>query len=259
MKPYLRQQFKIPQASAGQTMIETLVAIFMLTMGVSAALGLAIFAFSSSTNIAKQIIATGLAREGLEAVKNMRDTNWLQQTSINTNCWNYVSNDLTASCYKNWLNQQYCLDPKNNNGHGNCNGNNSIQSDYFLGFDSAANGYWVLEPQRNCGSNCNYGLWLDKTNQNGYGFYYPGTKTGSNWNGVVCDNNANMSDYCRKITITEDPNPAPYNQATEGPLLKVQSFVWWVDKKCPRAADWPQASPTCRLELDMYLTNWKNY
>ena len=60
-------------------------------MGVSSAVGLAIYAFNSSSSVTKQIIATGLAREGIEAVKNMRDTNWLQQTTIDTNCYNSYS------------------------------------------------------------------------------------------------------------------------------------------------------------------------
>ena len=234
--------------NAGQTMIETLVAIFMLTMGVSAALGLAIFAFSSSANISKQIVATGLAREGLEAVKQMRDTNWLQQTSIDNNCWNYKTLDLTAFCYKSWLGTNisapYCIDPSNST----CDGLASSRN-YSLGFDSSSSLFWVLSPQN--GTN-NFGLKLDTVNPASLGFY--------NSTSVACDSTVSgISDFCRKITITKTSNLAPYNQATEGPLLKVQSFVWWVDKKCPRVPDWPQASPTCRLELDMYLTNWKNY
>ena len=65
---------KFPR-NKGQTLIETLAAVFILVMGVSASVGLAIYAFNTSGGVVKQIIATGLAREGLEAVRNMRDSN----------------------------------------------------------------------------------------------------------------------------------------------------------------------------------------
>lgn len=244
---------------AGQTLIETLVAIFMLIMGVSAALGLAIFALASSGNITKQIIATGLAREGLEAVKNMRDTNWLRgalsdPTANPPGCYNYIDASNTATCYKSWLgtsnNAPYCIDPTDNNGN-NCNGSipPGTYQDFNLGFDSSKSGtdYWNFNRQRNSND---FGLIYDRANSTGNGFYYAK-------NGVTCANGGGISDYCRKITLTKIITP-PYNQDA-GPMLRVQSFVWWVDKKCPRVLDWPQASASCRVEMDTYLTNWKTY
>src|SRR4051812_47761986 len=87
----------------GQTLIETVAGIFILVMGITAAVSLAIYALGASTNITKQIIGTGLAREGVEAVKNMRDTNWLKLTSIDTNCYDYTTGANSAKCYKDWL------------------------------------------------------------------------------------------------------------------------------------------------------------
>ncbi len=261
---------KIITEQNGQTLIETLVAVFMLVMGVSAALGLAIYALSTSTGITKQIIATGLAREGIEAVKDMRDTNWLQQTTIDTNCYDFTSTPVgqpDASCYKNWLGDKnlqitpYCLNPKKNQGVGNCQGGDSSDN-YFLSSDETKTtaAYWILTNDKN--NNFNFGLQYDPINANNQGFYY------SPNGGTPCQNGVNMSDYCRKIILTLDftapynhPSPPPnsYDDSDIGPMLKVQSQVWWVDKKCPRATDFSQASPTCRLELDYYLTNWKNY
>lgn len=246
-------------SQSGQTMIETLVAIFMLVMGVTAALGLAIYALNSSTNISKQIVATGLAREALEAVKNMRDTNWLLQTSIDRDCYNYSDNTSTGLCYKRWLGTSpgspapfFCLDPTTNNG--NCNGGAAgATNNYFLSFDSASGSYWIFPS----GGTTKFGLKFDPNNLSGMGFY-----NSEDSNGINCSNaSANISDFCRKVTITKignSPAVAPYNQ-DEGPMIKVQSFVWWVGKNCPRVADFPQASPACRLEMDTYLTNWKNY
>jgi hypothetical protein len=235
----------------------------MLVMGVTAALGLAIYALGSSTNITKQIIATGLAREGLEALKDMRDTNWLLQTSIDTNCHNYVDSTNTARCYKDWLGKNggpipyFCIDPQKNNGNA-CNGSHSNTSDYFLGADSGSSGYWTLISQRGCAPNCNFGLRFDKGNSLGQGFYHTNGSSG-----VVCGSGGGASDFCRKIIITQDPTTAPYNQNI-GPLIKVQSRVWWVDKKCPRVSDWSESAGivpdlSCRVEMVMYLTNWKGY
>lgn len=256
---------------AGQTLIETLVAIFILVTGVTSALGLAVYALSTSTGIVKQIVATGLAREGLEAVKHMRDTNWLQQsplngTPINTDCYNYIDGTNTAWCYKNWLGQSsgqppfFCLDPTNN--AGNCNGSGDT-GNYFLNFDMTLAddiGYWTLYPQRNPNTDKKFGLLFDKTNNNSQGFYNTGAA------GVDCANNVSgISEYCRKVIVSKITNIQPFlNNQSTGPLVYVQSRVWWVDKNCPRVANWDEArppipSPSCRLELNMYLTNWKDY
>jgi type II secretory pathway pseudopilin PulG len=240
--------------SLGQTLIETLAAAFILTMGITASVGLAIYALNTSTGIVKQIIATGLAREGIEAVRNMRDTNWLQDTLVANSCYDFTSTpvgNMTASCYLNWLGKNgaggppYCINPSNGN---SCNGGDSVDS-YNLGFDSTAQNIWSLKK-----SGSSFGLnfndpALAATWQTS-GFY-------ANPNGGVSCVGSN-SGYCRKIVISKLTSPAAFNQNT-GPLLEVQSEVWWVDKKCPKASDFASASVTCRIELDTYLTNWKNF
>ncbi len=248
----IKRQNKI--YSAGQTLIETLAAVFILTMGLTASVGLAIYAFNSSGGIVKQIIATGLAREGLEAVRNMRDTNWLQDTIKDplTNppgCYNFASSpvgQLTADCYVNWLNKTFCLNSSDNSTN-NCNGTGTTAGNfYYLGFDSSAANLWILKKD----NNSYYGLNFNANNSGTTGFYSPGS-------GVTCLNS--NSGYCRKIIITNDTTDAPYNNDANLSMLKVQSQVWWVDKKCPAASDFSSASVSCRLELDTYLTNWKNF
>lgn len=242
----------------GQTLIETVIAIFILVSGITAAVGLAIFAFSSSQNISKQMIAVGLAREGIEAVKNMRDTNWLRQTSINKDCYNYdsgLSNPATltcpssstggACCYKNWQTQVFDLNPAGSPGSGN----------YRLRFDLAGN-FWDLESA----SNNRYGLDFD-SNASGpsfLGFYsFP--------NGSGVNHSVATSDFARQIVITEDNGVAQYGSGAANPFnkdtgyrLQVISRVWWTDKKCLRSNVWPGLGK-CSVELQTYLTNWKNY
>jgi type II secretory pathway pseudopilin PulG len=234
----------------GQTLIETLAAVFILVMGITAAMGLSLFAYSSSTNITKQIIATALAREGIEAVKNMRDTNWLKIPNIDKNCYNYQSGVSTpdavncpgsgtggACCYKNWLNPtggfNYNLNPPSDN------------KSYRLVYNPGDALFWDLQIE-----NSKYGLNFDSniTGMPFSGFYKPET---SQLNG--------SSDYYRKITLRTDGNNSadPFNKDI-GPRLQVISQVWWTDKKCPRATDWP-GTGKCAVEIQTFLTNWKNY
>lgn len=242
---------------SGQTLIETLAALFILVMGVSAAAGLAIYALGTSSNITKQIIATGLAREGLEAVRNMRDTNWLNDTlatvQTSSGCYNYVTSLPNGSaCYPHWLGTgggpPFCIDPGNG---ASCQGNQTTMNYYLTLNDPGsnsnpnANQYALWNFQAKPGNSGKWGMTLNQSNS-GTGFY---TQDGN----TNCGTN---SDYCREIIITKDSTDAPYNQDPNMPLLKVQSLVWWTDKNCPRSDQWP-ANGKCSVELDTFLTNWK--
>ena len=225
----------------GQTLIETLAAVFILVMGITAAAGLAIYANSTASGSAKQIIATGLARQGVEAVKNMRDTNWLKLI-IDTNCYDYVSGTNIVNCYKDWLDhggnwnnnsadRGFRMDP----------GSGAGGTTYILTLDpSSANRAWILTSESS-----KFGLNLDTnySNSNFAGFYVPSNSVAGN------------SDYYRKITLIKDTT-SPFRTNLE--RLKVISQVWWTDRKCPRVSDWPGLGK-CSVEIQTYLTNWKNY
>jgi hypothetical protein len=122
-------------------------------------------------------------------------------------------------------------------------GNGAAGTSYTLKGDSDANNKaWILNSETT-----KFGLDFDANVGSGSfsGFYIPANSVNGN------------SDYYRKIVLTRFTTP-PYDKNI-GPYLEVQSFVWWIDKKCPRAADWAQANPACRVEIDSYLTNWKDY
>lgn len=61
----------------GVSLIETLVALFILVLGVTAALSLVGYVSNITAATRYKIIATNLAREGIEAVRNIRDSNWV--------------------------------------------------------------------------------------------------------------------------------------------------------------------------------------
>ena len=65
------------QNQKGQSLIETMVAISVIIIGLFSVFALASFSLSSQGASKTQIIATNLAREGIEVVRNVRDSNWL--------------------------------------------------------------------------------------------------------------------------------------------------------------------------------------
>lgn len=216
---------------SGQTLIETLVASIVLVMGISASVGLAIYGLSAINGVNKQLIASGLAREGIEAVKNMRDTNWLRATSSSA-CFDFYTQTNTGICYPNWLNVAggYNIDP------------GASAQTYALGSTiTATNSYWTLLP-----TNTLFGLNYSPSNQNN-GLYSIGAA------GVTVTNS--NSKFGRMITISKDTF-APFDQNT-GPRLKVRVDVWWNDKRCPVSDTLPTTK--CTVSLETYLTNWKNY
>lgn len=124
----LQKQF---DAQSGQSLIESIVAIFVLATGLSAGIALAIFVFSASSNIADRIVATSLAREGVEVVRGMRDTNWLQDTLVP--CDDVGSGQ---QCYANWLDFRHNIS-------GSEGGRN-----YRVNFSPAGN-VWSIEQNSN--------------------------------------------------------------------------------------------------------------
>jgi Tfp pilus assembly protein PilV len=64
------------------TLMEAIVAIFVITAGLVGVLSLVSQTISASTFSKDKLIATYLAQEGIEIVRNIRDTNW-----INNNSW----------------------------------------------------------------------------------------------------------------------------------------------------------------------------
>jgi Tfp pilus assembly protein PilV len=252
----------------GQTLIETMAAVFILIMGVTAALGLAIYANASSTVITKQIIATGLAREGVEAIKNMRDTNWLKQTSIDKNCYNFASSTpsgigaqpascpgsaVTASCcYRQWLSGLNCALHTNLNSAGFCiDPGVNVEIPYTLSSEKDnLKKIWILT------SPGNTNLYI----------YATSTWGDSGFNGLYKDSSSagyNSSGFYRQISLSTLGfnssglyNPNAFSGV--GPRLEITSRVWWTDKRCPDTATWPGYGK-CSIEIKGYLTNWKNY
>ena len=86
----------------GFTIMEAMVAIFIITTGIVGVSTLATQTISSAQISKDKLIAAYLAQEGIEIVRNIRDTNWLKNFTWDTNLdlgdfqTDYSSPDLTS-------------------------------------------------------------------------------------------------------------------------------------------------------------------
>lgn len=216
---------QMTRRESGQTLIETIMALFVLTTGLSSGLALAVFAFGASTEITEKIAATGLAREGIEVVRRMRDSNWLAEKEDGNleNC-----NDLGTGqvCYEDWLNSTYDI-------RGTSGGRR-----YRLVFDPTATGNkWSL-PQSD--------------NDSVYRLYQQS-------GGGLSHNSGTPTNFFRKFYIFDQQTSSPYSD--QSPLTLVRVIVWWHGKRCNNnLTNYTDPSDTtCKIISEEYLTNWRNY
>jgi len=65
----------------GFTILEVIVAIFVITAGIVGVSGLITQTIGSVTISSQKLVAAYLAQEGIEIVRNIRDTNWLEEAA----------------------------------------------------------------------------------------------------------------------------------------------------------------------------------
>ncbi len=71
----------------GFTLLEVIIAIFLITVGVGGAFALIQRTITFTAVTSSQLTATYLAQEGIERVRNTRDGNWLRQRTDPTIPW----------------------------------------------------------------------------------------------------------------------------------------------------------------------------
>ena len=95
----------------GFTLLEVIIAIFIVLIGVSASLALITRTVAQMNLFSSQLIASYLTQEGIEIVRNIRDTNWLEQAAAPNSwdeglacsplpCQSVVGADYTATAVK---------------------------------------------------------------------------------------------------------------------------------------------------------------
>jgi len=109
LKKELLIVFKKNKSGGGFTLLEVITAIFILTVGGGAAFNLIQQTLASSSLIKERLIASYLAQEGMELVKNLRDTAWLKAKTEPTISWDeYLpAGDWQADYSTQGLNQVY--------------------------------------------------------------------------------------------------------------------------------------------------------
>jgi len=86
------------RSSPAESLIETLVAITVIVVSTTAALTVMRTALSGNELIQEKVVAVNLALEGLEALKNLRDSNYLLYSTDPENCWNKYAITDVADC-----------------------------------------------------------------------------------------------------------------------------------------------------------------
>lgn len=83
-----------PRNNKGETLAETLVALMVLGIGITVASTVISSSIQNMENTYNRILAVNLAREGLEAVHNIRETNWMKFSNDKRGCWNHLPQPL---------------------------------------------------------------------------------------------------------------------------------------------------------------------
>jgi len=73
----------------GTVLMEVVVSFFVLVVGLTGALSVIVAVGNINAAHKDRFIAANLAQEGIEAVRGMRDTNWLVYSSSLRECWNF--------------------------------------------------------------------------------------------------------------------------------------------------------------------------
>lgn len=90
--------FHALRSRSAESLIETLIAITVIVMSTTAALGLIRNAMTGNEVIGEKMIAINLALEAVEGLRNLRDTNYLRFPGHEDDCWNTFNVESAADC-----------------------------------------------------------------------------------------------------------------------------------------------------------------
>lgn len=81
-----------------ESLVESIIAITVIVLATTAALSLIRTSISGNRVIEEKVVAVNLALEGIEAIKNIRDTNYLTFSSKPEDCWDVVDDVDISQC-----------------------------------------------------------------------------------------------------------------------------------------------------------------
>ncbi len=71
----------------GESLLEVIIAVTVLTIVLASAFGVLMQSSATNINSINRVVALNIAREGVEAVRNVRDTNWLKYSGNRREKW----------------------------------------------------------------------------------------------------------------------------------------------------------------------------
>lgn len=81
-----------------ETLAEVLIALSVISMGAAGTSTLVTMSIKANGQSEERIVAYNLAREGVEAIRNVRDTNWLRFPGNRTECWDTLDAESPSEC-----------------------------------------------------------------------------------------------------------------------------------------------------------------
>ena len=94
-----------PNLVSGFTIVEAIVAVFILSISISAMLGLTVSSYSSAKYANNELTANYLLQEAVDAIRNSRDTMVFQKSGVNATNWSAFltayGKDTSSSCFSN--------------------------------------------------------------------------------------------------------------------------------------------------------------
>jgi len=89
---------KIFRNIKGETITETIIAMSIFAVGITLSATLVAGSLRNINTSKNRVIAVNIAREGIESIRNIRDTNWLKFSGKRRLCWNHMPGTESDSC-----------------------------------------------------------------------------------------------------------------------------------------------------------------
>jgi type II secretory pathway pseudopilin PulG len=114
--------YQPPKNIKGETILETIIALSILAIGLTLASTVIAYSLRNINASKNRVIAINIAREGIEAMRNIRDTNWMKFSGNRRVCWNHNPDFTTCDgtepiapgnyiIYKEETDSKWLLDP----------------------------------------------------------------------------------------------------------------------------------------------------
>jgi hypothetical protein len=211
-------------SSSGTSIIESMIVLLIVVTGITGVYGLMNASQKLANSTESRIEAIQIARDGLEAFTNIRDTNWLRFAADRANCWNVLN--YNASCI----------------GSATTTYDIRLSATQWIRLSRNWNNQFFIGIQNHWGTNT-----FDNTTyrnrfrvQKDTRWFYT-QAWGTNFTPIFT--REIQIDYLNAAWVSQ------WSTASNNPKMKVTAIVQWND---------PASSTPQRLEMSTILTNWKN-